>query len=364
MRNLGVAPRLGFAWDPGRRGRDLLTASIGRYYTTIPGTVGGWERQGVAMLADCYTDSKGRCLDRAYYDQPHLYYTDPNTHLPQTDEVTVGYERAMARELVAEVRLTGRKGTDLLQDVDGNNYYTDVDPETFAGTPHWRNHHIDNLFVIGNHNRSRYAAAEIALRRRWHGAWQLLASYTYARAKGDGAWLATAEGDDTRLSSVEYAPLPWDERHVVKVDASVALPLGFTVAASGRYFSGTPYSVLVPNFRDENGNGFPDTGETGYDAGYGEHYLEGKLSRRNGAFTNLDVRVERSFPLGPIDLGLSIDTFNLLNDRSVIETYAKMRTHNTYCDPEDPSCKGPGTIDTREVHRFGRRFQVGAVVRF
>lgn len=362
--DLAIAPRLGFSWDPRADGRNVVRGSASRFYTTIPGYAGNWDRNSVlGNSIQCDTDAEGNCV-ATVPPEITLYYLDRDIHMPWTDEVTLGYERELAPELALSVTAIYRSGHDLLQDTDPNTYYTDEDGDGFAEHRNRVNPNFQTLFVLGNGNRSRYQAVELSLRKRLSGNWQLLGSYTYSVAKGDGEWGATAEGDDARLRPFEYSYLPYDQRHVVKLDGTYFLPLDFIVSASARYLTGTPYTVNVKNFVDLNGSGYPDTGETGSIAGGGTHYIGQRNSRRNDDYFNLDLRAEKAFVWRGVSLGVFADLFNVMNDQSVIATNAAMLVHDPNCDPSQGSCPAPGTISEVQTKRFGRRFQLGFRVTF
>ena len=362
--DVGVAPRLGFSWDPQADGKNVIRGSASRFYTTIPGYAGTWDRNAqLSNSLSCDTDPQGNCINTGSIETT-LFYLDRDIKMPYTDEFTVGYEREIVPELAIGVTGIYRKGHELFQDTDPNTFYTDEDGDGFAETKNRVNPNFNTLFVLGNNNRSEYKGLEITARKRLSDNWQLLGSYSYSIAKGMGEWGGTADGDDARLIPFEYSYANWDQRHVVKLDGTYFLPLDFIVSASARWQTGTPYSIDVKNFVDLNGNGFPDSGETGSIAGGGNHWIGKRNSQRNDTYFNLDLRAEKAFVFKGVTLGIFGDVFNVLNDQSTVSTGAAMLVYNPNCDPSTSECLPPGTIKKTEEKRFGRQFQLGFRINF
>jgi hypothetical protein len=350
--DMGVAPRLGFSWDPMADGKNVIRGSASRFYTTIPGFAGTWDRGTYAVGFSCDTDPQGNCVATEEPEPLYYYFLDKNLKMPYTDEYTIGYEREIIPEFALGITGIWREGTDLLQDIDPNTFFTDENGDGVAETRNRRNPNFNRpVFVLTNDDRSEYIAVEVSARKRLADNWQLLGSYTYSKAEGDGEWAATAEGDDARLDGDEFAYLTYDQRHVLKLDGTYFLPLDFIVSASVRYQTGTPYSINVKQFSDFDGDGIPDPGET--PSGSPTGYYGDRNSERNDNYWNLDLRGEKDFVFKGITVGVFADVFNVLNDQSTVATEKFM---------EDD---GLGTITTTsETKRFGRRFQLGFRINF
>jgi hypothetical protein len=94
------------------------------------------------------------------------------------------------------------------------------------------------------------------------------------------------------------------------------LPLGFNIAANFFGREGFPY----PKWVQIN----PDAGGPGDDFGFRE-VLVGKLDdERHDDVFNLDMRLEKIVNVNPLQIGLSLDVFNVLNDNTVLQRNGRM----------------------------------------
>jgi hypothetical protein len=103
------------------------------------------------------------------------------------------------------------------------------------------------------------------------------------------------------------------------------LPLGFNIAANFFGREGFPYPkwVAINPDGDLDGDG---PGEPGPGASFGtREVLVGKLDddRHDDVF-NLDMRLEKIINVNPLQIGLSLDVFNVLNDDTVLQRNGRM----------------------------------------
>src|SRR5581483_11490064 len=89
----------------------------------------------------------------------------------------------------------------------------------------------ESAIVLRGDGRSRYREAQVTARYQFHGADQVVASYTRSRATGDlndfNAFFGNIENPVIRPD--ESGPLPWDAPHRVLLWAHVTLPRGFAI---------------------------------------------------------------------------------------------------------------------------------------
>lgn len=357
---LGVAPRLGIAWDPGRDGRSVLRASASRFFTNIPGIVASERGAAFSGNFQCATDAAGACLSTSDPDVDGVTYVDRDIKMPHTDELTLGYERALSDDIVLGATLMVRRGRGLLQDVEINTAYSDRDGDGLPEHESFINPSFQEVYIYRNHDRLDYHGLEVAFRKELARSWQLLASYTYSAAKGDAPATASTSADDPRTAAAEYGYLDYDQRHALKVDATYVLPWQVLATASARYYSGLPYSILEANYFDANENGFYDVGER---AGNDVHYRGDKNGHRNPDYLNVNLRFEKDVRIKGVVLGLFVDVDNVFNRHTVLGTTAFVLPHDPDC--ATPTCSDvPGTVQRLESMDFGRRFQLGIRIAF
>jgi len=136
-----------------------------------------------------------------------------------------------------------------------------------------------------NDGEGRVVGLELGGKYRTQGGFAAQLAYTLSRSERQ-------DRDD-----------PWrlfdrDQTHVLSLALGYELGAGWHAGARFRYITGNPYSPVVSSFYD--------AGSDLYYPVYGE-----QNGARNPAFQQLDVRVEKSFSIGPGKLGLYLDVQNV-----------------------------------------------------
>ena len=200
------------------------------------------------------------------------------------------------------------------------------------------------IVLIGNFNRADYTAMVIELIRRRHRNWEMQASYTWAKAEGDGEDFNQQLGNERNLREDEQGYLDYDQRHVLRFTATRTLGQGWRMGGVVSWQSGLPYSEvqsvqtlfsIPPEYANLGSN----------DVKYRQRYpTRQRNDQRNPSYWNVDLMVAKDFALGRTrNVGLSAEIFNLLEDNSLVLD-----------DRIDGTNSG--------IQRFGRRYQLG--VRF
>ncbi len=225
-------------------------------------------------------------------------------------------------------------------------------PDLYMQNPFW-----GDIFVIGNFNSAEYEAYELVLTRRQYRNWEMNASYTYSEARGDGEDFFQVLGNDPGLRGDVYGDQSYDQRHVVKLNATAITPWGVRLGTAMTWQSGLPYSLLQETASKDS---FPTLAYPSSGVGFGvqtrprQRYVDqdgqnvARNSARNDSYWNIDLKATKELTLGgKANLQISAEVFNLLDD----DTYTIYNTFNE---------AGQQLNGVNEAYRrFGRRWQIG-----
>lgn len=155
--------------------------------------------------------------------------------------------------------------------------------------------------VLGNEAVNSTATGRaygMELMGRWYNYKGLtfIASYTFVRS----------EFKDGRGSG-KYIPSAWDNRHLFSFSWTYALPKNWDVGAKLRVVGGAPYTPY-----DVEKSSFVEA----WDASGSLYYDYSRFnSQRLKPFTQLDLRIDKTFYLKKVMLGAYIDLQNVLNSK-------------------------------------------------
>jgi hypothetical protein len=209
------------------------------------------------------------------------------------------------------------------------------------------------VFEVGNFNESSYEAVVLELLRRQYRGWEMNASYTYSEAEGDGEDFFQELANDPSLRASVAGYQSYDQRHVVKLNATTVTPWGLRLGTAVTWQSGLPFSIINEGTSDDI---LPPS--TGVFAAPGARlrqiYPTGvRNDQRNKSYWNVDVKATKELHFGRrLNVQLSAEVFNALDD----DTYL---IYNPFFE------SGQRLNGLNEAQRrFGRRWQLGARVAF
>jgi hypothetical protein len=174
-----------------------------------------------------------------------------------------------------------------------------------------------SIYMTGNFNFATYKGLQLEVIRRQYRNWQMNASYTWARALGNGESWNSFLGDDRTTRDAEFGYLSYDVRHSLKVNATTITPWGFRAGTAVTWESGLPYSILQQKpTADSAPPTMIDLGDPEPRARL--RYITGRRNdQRNRPYWNFDVKLDKEMNLGKgMNLQVAMDIFNLLNDRT------------------------------------------------
>ena len=244
-------------------GAVYLNGSIGRYYELPPYTVLGFK------------DNQGNYLNKAN----HLTYI-------RSDQAGLGLEYRPSSYLKFSAEGFYKKYDQYPMSL------VDSIPLASKGTDYG---------VLGNEAVNSTATGRaygLELTGRWYNYKGLtfIASYTYVRS----------EFKDGRGSG-KYIPSAWDNRHLFTFSGTYALPKNWDIGAKLRVVGGAPYTPY-----DVEKSSLVEA----WDASGGLYYDYSRFnSERLKPFTQLDIRIDKTFYLKKFMLGTYIDIQNILNSK-------------------------------------------------
>ena len=253
-----LSPRLSLSYR--LFGAVYLNGSIGRYYELPPYTVLGFK------------DNQGNYLNKAN----HLTYI-------RSDQAGLGLEYRPSSYLKFSAEGFYKKYPMSL---------VDSIPLASKGTDYG---------VLGNEAVNSTATGRaygLELTGRWYNYKGLtfIASYTYVRS----------EFKDGR-GSRKYIPSAWDNRHLFTFSGTYAQPKNWDIGAKLRVVGGAPYTPY-----DVEKSSLVEA----WDASGSLYYDYSRFnSERLKPFTQLDIRIDKTFYLKKFMLGAYIDIQNILNSK-------------------------------------------------
>jgi hypothetical protein len=395
LTNNNLAPRLSISWDPFYDGRTKVFATWGRYYDKLflNSIVG---EEGPDILNRYYLLDQSGVTANGQPDHgigqvissapPSSTQIDRGLQTPWSDEFTFGFERELAPEVALRMTYVNRKYRQQLQDIDINHTVRydafghpvdqlgrlsagfEQNPQGSGirqpdGKPdlYIEDFFFNQVLSLGNYNSADYHSIEMELIKRLSRRWEMQASYVYSRAEGAAEDFQSNLGNDPSTIESEYGYLDFDQRHVVKVNASLYLPHDWQMGLTGAWASGLPYSVISRFFALDNFDYQQFRTLYGYTDSNGNFQVERRNSRRNASTLNFGGRARKTFVIGKYTSGLFLEVFNILNSDSLrIFTY----------EPNPPEVVNPnstvtqGPLQINGTRQFGRRFQIGFQIDF
>ena len=347
-----VAPRLGFAWDPGNNARWKVFGSYGTYYDVLKyelprGSFGGdkWVdfffrldnpdyaannaatcRTGNNTIFDkpvCAGGTLIEAIDRRHNAaDPNESYIDPDLKPMELREFQIGTDHQLANNMRVGARYVHKELVRAIEDVGilvpgiGEVYYI-ANPGYGLTTSI-----AEKPFPKAVRD---YDALELTFERRFTSRWGVNASYTYSRLYGNYTGLASADeqnaiGGSARLSpnvsrsfdviqqsynknaEFVYGRLPSDRPHQFKAQLAYQFPWQMMAAVNQYIGSGTPKTelALVPigNFFMPN-----DRGNLG----------------RTPTLTQTDLSLSQSFAIGGRSFQVLLNVLNLFDEDTPIK---------------------------------------------
>lgn len=346
-------PRLGASWDVGGKGDTVIRFSSGIYTARTPSTlfirpfvenglVSQYVRIDERSGGSCRTSPTAtNCILRRNpdgtigsnfaIDLPNVLTTAPAAYVsparqrifgfeenfknPRSFQGSITVEQKIGEDFVASVGFIRSATWNLQRRVDRNLAPPVLDQ---YGFPNYSNPRPDprvgRLSINESSAHSDYNALTLSLRRRFADRFQMEANYTFARNRDDDS----NERNFDRETTLYFFDLKreagyskQDVRHNFNLSGLVNLGYGFTLSGILLTRSGFPYTALLDD--DYNNDGNEDNDRAVIDG-----VVAPRNSLRQPNFFNLDLRLLKAFNFGEkYKLSLSAEVFNVTRAKNL-----------------------------------------------
>lgn len=277
QRNINLAPRVGIAWDPFKKGKTAVRAGYGIYYDS-PAI--SWDETAVFNNPPFVTSANifNTTLDAPAgasapnFGPPVLTGIGTNWRQPYTQEWSLDVQQEVRPNLLVDVGYYGNEGTHLLGDVDINEptpgaYVTALAPfgvtapiTTFGASEQlnfirpFKGYDAMNIF--STEFTSNYHSLQVSVQKRFSANSLLNLNYTWSHALTD----AQTDFSTPVLTSdphFDYGPSQFDRRNILNVNYVYNLPFfrsqqglvghvlgGWEVSGIITAYSGRPFTAF------------------------------------------------------------------------------------------------------------------------
>ncbi|MEO8431752.1 MAG: carboxypeptidase regulatory-like domain-containing protein [Acidobacteriota bacterium] len=346
--NWGV--RLGLAWSPTRDDRTLIKGGYGIFYGRTPAIMIGTahSNNGINVQTLTFTGASVPTYPDRFASPPGggaagvptILLFDPRFRNPKTQQASVGIERVLTDDLAVALNYLYVKGTDLPRSTDANigaAVDTTVPIQGDGTTDSFRRFtgarpftSFGRVIEFQSTADSRYNGLTVELNKRFSHDWQAKVAYTLGSVKDnkpDATAVVPQGSDDAKFASDptdfgrDWAPGDSDVRHrivlsgvwTVNYGQGASNPFvrfissGWTLAGIVAFQTGMPYSLEINGDLNNDGN-------TRNDLVPGTR----RNSQRLPSTLSVDPRISRHIPIGPVDLELIAEAFNVFNAKNVV----------------------------------------------
>ncbi len=367
-----LSPRVSFIYDIGSNGKTLVKASYARYAS------GNLTQYFSGMNPNGFLSYYGPLYSDGSFAYPWsiglptanvLGWKDHDVKAPYMDEITVGFEKELFEDWSVSFRYIKKWDRDLLEDADitgldmdalmddGELIWTNwtqvtvTDPYDNSTQTFWQQKDptIPSEYALVNPPGAKrdYDGVEVVVNKRYSNGWSINASYVYSNSRGT---VGTSFSASSSVSSLYDNPnahinaegrFGLERRHQFKFTGVMRGPWGLNFGTYFRYMSGNRYTRSI-NSKD-----------LGLDLSQGDASINAEKLGSQGLpdFMALDLKIQKEVKLGPINVSIFVDIFNVLNNNKATGVYTSS-SHPTLIYQEMTSIQAP------------RIFRVGAKIAF
>ncbi len=351
-----LSPRISVSYDPSGKGNQVFRAGFNRFQisegTTLASTVNPNASSGYIYNWNGAVSSNGTPLQSGYINTPATpgtfgginTFIDPNITRPHSDQINVGYERAVMKSISVGVSYFYRTTKNQIARVNTalpTSCYTTtasianplatlypnnsaipatlslmgipsssacLHPTVSASNPLGSTtyYELTNVPAVSNNH---YDGIDFTVSRRFDKRWQVLAGFTKQSNKGTYSATTSDDFNDPNQNLNRYnSSIDQDAPYVIKVDGTYVMPLKISASINYQHTTGYPLlpTYVVPS---SAGLGVSETVK-----------LAPNGTLRLDSVNDVNLRLYRptSFRDGKITLDTLVDLDNLTDAEPVI----------------------------------------------
>jgi len=400
-----VSPRIGLTYDLFGNHKTALKVSFARQAEPFPtATFSGMYPLTWRSFTFNWRDLNNNALpdpppvdsyEEAYGQTPlemlsdaYLKAIDPNIKPSYVDEFNSGLEHELLKDFQVGVHFIAKKranilGSVLFDEPSGRYWYSyEKAPQwwiPFTTTvPAYGIHPAQEvtMYFLSNDAPSQYyrltnipeaswksTALEFAFSKRMSNGWMLGGSANFSWNNGNypinRATYSTLEVFSSANSFVNsYGELPYSRPLILKLYGTFNLPYQIMFSFIYQHISGSPWGRTVTVLPPAAWAAANNASTTGYTI-----YVEAPGTRRNEAYDNLDIRLQKEFNLGPGSFEFYVDAFNLLGAYTLTVSKNPAGTWRPDAEGGTTGTYTPGSLGLRGFSGF-RQFKFSILYRF
>jgi hypothetical protein len=362
-----IAPRLGFAWDVGGRGKTVIRGGFGIFYDQLyaetfmyassylvanPWSMDFYNRRTAGILnpdgSFWQPDDPSNPTNLPTNQITPGLCTDaigPEFQYPYTYHYNIGFSHQVTTDFAIDVTFVHTDTRGLGKGDEYNRYHSGPDSYTLSGPAGDTNPYQQTIWAPRFLGKGYYNGLYISARKRFSNKFELRANYSLSGGqstvnyRGTDGWGVTCYVENEPNAAREWGAVDTDERHRLFLSGIFELPYGIQFSSMFRWNTPRPYNIYDSD--DPNDDGYSDL-PIGI-----PHRMYG---RGTDNFCQFDFRLSKFIRLkNGMDFELMAEVFNAFNTVSFRDYAGDVATPSTYGQPSS-------TWMPREA-QFGVRFR-------